>query len=276
MKQKLKEIFNIKRISLLIIPEGPLRKAVTLKLSVIKILLLLLLYTAVIAFGSFYFLSFTPFGELLLPKKSLTSEDMILIEELNEKIIFLTTELSSLKTSNERLKNAILKGDSSLADTLPVQNRIKRNKTGGNLLAVIKYLFFAQDEKIGSREDPVFFIQPAASFISRHFNPEKGHMGIDYVLTSGTPVYASASGYVIFADYTIESGYMMIINHPQNYLTIYKHCSSLIKKEREVVNQGELIALSGNSGKISTGPHLHFEIWKDGKPVNPEDFIINN
>ncbi|MCB0750396.1 MAG: M23 family metallopeptidase, partial [Ignavibacteriae bacterium] len=66
----------------------------------------------------------------------------------------------------------------------------------------------------------------------------------------------------------------IIIQHDNGYITIYKHCSQIIKKERDVVVQGELIGLSGNTGKNTTGPHLHFEIWKDGRPINPKEFFI--
>jgi murein DD-endopeptidase MepM/ murein hydrolase activator NlpD len=68
---------------------------------------------------------------------------------------------------------------------------------------------------------------------------------------------------------------MIIIVHPDDYITVYKHCSLLIKKERERVLQGELIALSGNTGEITTGPHLHFEVWKNGKPIDPKEILIN-
>lgn len=94
-------------------------------------------------------------------------------------------------------------------------------------------------------------------------------------MKSGTPVYAAANGYVIFADYTTEDGYMIILDNNNGYITVYKHCSVLLKRARDVVLQGETIALSGNTGEISTGPHLHFEIWKDGKPINPEKILIN-
>jgi lipoprotein NlpD len=80
---------------------------------------------------------------------------------------------------------------------------------------------------------------------------------------------------VVFSDYTFTDGYKIIINHSNDYISIYKHCSSLLKNERDFVLQGELIALSGNSGEISSGPHLHFEVWKNGKPVDPKNVIIN-
>jgi murein DD-endopeptidase MepM/ murein hydrolase activator NlpD len=69
---------------------------------------------------------------------------------------------------------------------------------------------------------------------------------------------------------------MIIIAHPDGYMTVYKHCSVLLKKTRDIVSEGELIALSGNTGELSTGPHLHFEIWKNGKPLDPQNLLLNN
>ena len=111
--------------------------------------------------------------------------------------------------------------------------------------------------------------------MSRNFDPNKGHFGIDYVLKRGTPIHASSGGYVIFSDYTVKDGHMLIISNPNNYITIYKHCSILLKRVRETVSTGEIIALSGNSGLITTGPHLHFEIWKEGRPINPKKIFLN-
>ena len=93
-------------------------------------------------------------------------------------------------------------------------------------------------------------------------------------MKENSPVFASAGGYIVFADYTPNYGYSIIINHQENYVTKYLHCSTLLKKNGDIVRQGELIALSGNSGSESTGPHLHFEIWKDGKPINPSEVLI--
>ena len=100
-------------------------------------------------------------------------------------------------------------------------------------------------------------------------------MGLDFSVKSGAPVYASESGMVIFADFTAGDGYKIIIQHDGGYISVYKHCSVLMKKERDIVSRGELIALSGNSGENTSGAHLHFEIWKDGKPLNPKEILIN-
>ena len=122
---------------------------------------------------------------------------------------------------------------------------------------------------------PLMFQKPVTGFVNQQFNPDRGHLGIDYGTKKGSPVCAAAGGIVLFADYTIDNGYMLIIQHDKDFISIYQHCSTLLKKTRDVVRQGEVIALSGNSGKNTTGPHLHFEIWQNGKPINPEKYLIN-
>lgn len=103
-----------------------------------------------------------------------------------------------------------------------------------------------------------------------------GHYGIDYALKEGSPVYASENGYVLFADFTVDYGNTIIIVHGRGFVTMYKHCKLLMRTEREKVVQGDIIALSGNTGRLTTGPHLHFEVWKDGSVVNPEKYLIIN
>ena len=113
-------------------------------------------------------------------------------------------------------------------------------------------------------------------YISRGFDPDRGHFGIDIVAKVGTPVFASAGGFVVFSGYTNDYGHVLILSHSDGYLSFYKHCSVLLKRDREFVIQGELIAQTGNSGLATTGPHLHFEIWHNGKAVDPETILIKD
>ena len=193
------------------------------------------------------------------------------MEQLNEKIIFLAKELQSLKSANQKLKYAMALGDSTLIDSFKVNpdtlQKLYKTPKEGNILGLfvnfLQYLFNQQDNTI-------FFILPVNGYISRGFDSDRGHYGIDIVVKDGTPVYASAGGFVVFSGFTNNFGHIIILSHSDGYLSIYKHCSVILKKEREFVKQGELIAQSGNSGLATTGPHLHFEIWHNGKPVNPE------
>ncbi len=272
----IKYIKQLKNFSVIFIPEDTSHRARSLKLSFPNVLWIGILYTFIIAVFGFYILSLTGLDYYFLPTYAgMRDKDRQKVEELNEKMTFLVRELEKLKATNDRLKYALFLGDSTLFDSFDEsKDTTKKDKTlpaGGNILEVVNKLLF--DERI--QGESLLFIKPINGFLSRRFDSDKGHMGIDFVVKEETPVYAAAGGYVIFADYTVNDGYMIILNHINGYISVYKHCSSLVKEARENVEQGELIALSGNTGRKTTGPHLHFEIWKNGKPVDPEKFFIN-
>jgi murein DD-endopeptidase MepM/ murein hydrolase activator NlpD len=115
---------------------------------------------------------------------------------------------------------------------------------------------------------------PVIGYVSRRFDDVRKHYGIDYAGRRGTVISAAADGYVVFAGWTYEDGSMMILSHGGGYFTVYKHNQSVLRSANEFVRRGQPIALLGNSGKTSYGPHLHFEVWKDGQPQNPEDYIF--
>ncbi len=128
----------------------------------------------------------------------------------------------------------------------------------------------------GNREPELPFpmLPPVNAFVSQRFDPSRGHFGIDYAGKQGSPVYAAADGEVVFAGWTYDDGNMLLISHGPHYLTVYKHNQSLFKISHSSVRRGEAIGLIGTSGQTSLGPHLHFEIWKDGIPEDPEDYLI--
>ncbi len=201
------------------------------------------------------------------------------VAELQEKVSFLTNRLQEVASTNEKMRYAmqLAEQDSSerkesIYDTLkkPINRKIK---IGGNVFEAFK-LFFQKYFPDTTRNYNLFFQPPVNGIVTQQFNQEKGHFGIDYGSKIGTPVYSTAGGLIVFAEYTIENGNTIIIEHDMDFISIYQHCATLIKRTRDFVKQGELIALSGNSGKNTTGPHLHFELWKNGKPVDPEKFII--
>ena len=116
--------------------------------------------------------------------------------------------------------------------------------------------------------------RPTRGMVSDHVNAEKKHYGTDIAANPNESVLATMDGTVILSTYTAETGYLIGVQHNQDLISIYKHCGSLLKKEGERVKGGEAIALVGNSGTLSTGPHLHFELWYKGHPVNPEKYIV--
>jgi murein DD-endopeptidase MepM/ murein hydrolase activator NlpD len=118
------------------------------------------------------------------------------------------------------------------------------------------------------------FFTPLAGVITSHFNITNSHYGVDVASTNNEAIKATLSGIVILSDWTIETGNILVIQHPANIVSVYKHCSALLVKEGDPVNAGDPIAIAGESGKQQTGPHLHFELWYNSTPVNPEKYIL--
>ena len=114
---------------------------------------------------------------------------------------------------------------------------------------------------------------PVKGPISEGYDIRERHFGVDIVTSNNAPVKAVSEGTVIFAEWTAETGNVIILEHSYGLLSIYKHNSSLTKEQGEKVRKGEVIATSGSTGEFTTGPHLHFELWSEGQPLNPTEFI---
>ncbi|WP_273568670.1 M23 family metallopeptidase [Maribacter halichondriae] len=119
----------------------------------------------------------------------------------------------------------------------------------------------------------VVFFPPVSGIITQNYDADKRHYAVDVVAPKDTPVKAAANGMVIFSEWTSETGYVIILKHKDGLLSAYKHNGSLNKEQGDIVRAGEVIASVGNTGELTTGPHLHFELWDNGTPVNPLDFI---
>lgn len=120
----------------------------------------------------------------------------------------------------------------------------------------------------------LIFYRPTRGMITEKFDADKRHYGTDIAANPGESVLATLDGTVILSTYTAETGYVIEVQHNQDFVSVYKHCSSLLKREGDAVQAGEAIALVGNSGQLTTGPHLHFELWHKGRAVNPEQYIV--
>ncbi len=118
------------------------------------------------------------------------------------------------------------------------------------------------------------FFTPLIGVITSHFDITKNHYGVDVASTNNEAIKATLSGIVVLSDWTVETGNVLVIQHPANIVSVYKHCSALLVKEGDPVNAGDPIAIAGESGKQQTGPHLHFELWYNSTPVNPEKYIL--
>ncbi|WP_298515331.1 M23 family metallopeptidase [uncultured Kordia sp.] len=114
---------------------------------------------------------------------------------------------------------------------------------------------------------------PVKGEVSQKYNAKEKHFAVDVVVPKDTPVKATADGMVIFAEWTAETGYVIIIEHSNNLISVYKHNASLTKQQGDLVRVGEVVAKVGNTGELTTGPHLHFELWSEGYSIDPESFI---
>lgn len=121
--------------------------------------------------------------------------------------------------------------------------------------------------------EQMLFIPPLSGTISEGYMPDKKHYGVDVMAPRNTPIKAIMDGYIITSDWTLETGNTIGVQHSNNVISFYKHNSSLLKKAGDFVKAGEAIAIIGNTGTLSSGPHLHFELWHNGKPIDASKYI---
>ena len=180
-------------------------------------------------------------------KRVLTGD--IKFEEFKEREFKLDTENIEVKLNSKKIKE-----DSLLRNIVDQEDKysLKVNQTTNE-----SFLFFP----------------PVSGQISQRFNPSIKHYAVDIVAKENEPVRSVADGVVIFSEWSIDTGYVIILEHNKGYLSVYKHNESLNNFQGDIVQRGDIIGTVGNTGEYSTGYHLHFELWNNGYPLNPEDFI---
>lgn len=119
-----------------------------------------------------------------------------------------------------------------------------------------------------------FFFTPLKGIVSAQFNSKEQHYGVDIVGPENEAIKAALDGTVILATWSSETGYTITMQHSNNLISVYKHNSVLLKKVGDYIKAGEPIAIIGNSGEQTTGPHLHFELWYNGSAINPQDYMV--
>jgi murein DD-endopeptidase MepM/ murein hydrolase activator NlpD len=226
------------------------------------------------------FIAFTPLREYI-PGYSSTS-----LKKKATELSYKTDSLQNIISVNERYLTSIRKVLSGDVETVNF-NKDSILELAKNDVALIDFTPSKQDSLLRervAREDKynpllnateigVVFFAPVKGAISEGYNPQTKHFAIDVVTVKNAPVKAAANGTVIFAGWTPNTGNVIILKHINNTITAYKHNASLSKNQGDIVKGGEVIATVGNTGELTTGPHLHFELWREGYPVNPQDFI---
>jgi murein DD-endopeptidase MepM/ murein hydrolase activator NlpD len=124
-----------------------------------------------------------------------------------------------------------------------------------------------------TKRTDIIFTSPVKGRITDRYNPKEKHFAIDIALDKDTPVKSIADGTVIFKGFTADTGYVIIIEHINGIISVYKHNSTILKDQGDLVKAGEAVAIAGSTGELSTATHLHFELWEGGYTVNPENYI---
>lgn len=252
------------------------------------IVLGILICLALVGLGAVIF-AFTPLQKIIIASDQQTDREqiMILLQQVDE----LEVQLENLSIYTERIQR-ILKMDAEVEELLPLENEpflldhspiTQRSSEDTLLRERIQMLdrrnpFSARfrSENIsesGKAIEEVNLIKPLDGIISQRFLPELGHFGIDIVAPVNSAIKNISSGTVIWSDWTSEAGNSIAVLHAGGFVSIYKHNSQLLKKVGSFVESGEAIAIIGNTGELTDGPHLHFELWYEGRPLNPLDFF---
>ena len=266
---------------LVILNENTFEERFALKLSRLNVFVLGGLFSVLLIAGTILLIAFTPIKEYIPGYDS---------SKLKRQAAQLTFETDSLKNRLEVLENyasalrPILTGEVTGDPIDSIQDLARRDQIDADKLNATrqdslfrekvesKDRFPLLDEELQNKARVVFFA-PITGTISQSFNAENKHFALDIVAKTGTPVKAVADGTVIFSEWTTETGYVIIIKHANNFISVYKHNGTLLKQQGDQVKSGEAIASVGSTGELTTGPHLHFELWSDGYAVNPTNYI---
>ncbi|MBI4417484.1 MAG: M23 family metallopeptidase [Ignavibacteriales bacterium] len=270
----------------LLVPNDDIAKPKSLRLAFWQVVLLVWGIVGGIVGLVFVLLIYTPLGIWVsIPNPALEIRYTQQLVLLNQKMASLLEEMVQLRSYNVKLRNAL--GENAVAtDSGIVVTGTVRKETDGRARESRRPPSYSITQaasyplQLGAENGINYKISfpaiiPTEGYVTRGFEPQQRHFGLDIAGTIGTPVNAAADGYVVFAGWTVDEGYVLIVSHTDGFLTFYKHNQSLLKGANVFVKRGEPIALLGNSGRMSSGPHLHFEIWKDGTPVDPSAYLLN-
>ena len=275
IKQKLTDKYR-----LVILNEDTFQERFSLKLSVLNVFVLGSLFSILLIVLTTFLIAFTSLREYI-PGYSST--------ELKRQATRLVYESDSLKNELVVLQNftkalrPVLTGEIKAEEMRTVKAPVNNADIDDDKLAASKKdsVFRAEVESKslfsltdgGESKAKVVFFAPLTGSITQKFDAVEKHYAIDVVAKKETPVKSVADGTVIFSEWTSETGYVIMVQHANEYISVYKHNGTLLKQQGDFVKSGEVIASVGSTGELSTGPHLHFELWNNGYPINPLNYI---
>jgi len=276
-KKLKKKLFTKNR--LVILNEDTFEEVFSLRLTLMNVFVWGTLGAVLLILATTYIIAFTPLREYIpgyastklkreATELAIKSDSLKVALEKNE------AYLQSIKrVLTGDLDFAKLSKDSIIADVKPIDLAMQPSEADLQLRREVakedKYNLF---EKAQSKTSIVMFA-PVKGMVTEKYNVKSKHFSTDIAVPNNTPVKAVLAGNVIFAGWTPASGNVIILRHNNGFISVYKHAASLTASQGDVVKTGEAIAIAGSTGDDSTGIHLHFELWKDGYPVDPENFI---
>ena len=281
LKRKIikKKLFTKNR--LVILNEDTFEEIFSLRLTLMNVFVVATIGALLIIFITTYIIAFTPLREYIpgyastqlkkdATELALKSDSLNQALKKNEAYIesikkVLTGDLEYAKFNKDSILAAVSEPVTA-AELQPTKSDLKFRE---EVDREDKYNLF---EKAKPKVTSVLF-PPVKGMITEKFNPKEKHYAVDIALAKNTPIKSIMSGRVIFADWTPNTGNVVIIRHNNGFISVYKHAASVTVSQGDVVKTGEVIALAGSTGQESTGVHLHFELWKDGYPIDPSIFI---
>ena len=278
-KTFLKRIFNDYKV--VVSSEDTFEEKLSFKANKINAFIIMLLYSIILIAFTISIVFFTQLREMV---PGYSSSDLL------NRAIYLTKKTDSLE-QQIALNNKFYK---SIEDVLSgnVDEFVSRNELSidsnlinpdiftisPNLQDSILRQYVENEDKFNLTNNELvienkMFFSPIKGEITQSFNFNENHFAIDIAADIGTPVKSVLDGKIIFSEWSLETGYVVVIDHGENIISVYKHNSKTLKEQNDFVQAGEVIAYSGNQGNLSSGPHLHFELWKNGIPIDPEPLL---
>jgi len=267
IKNYIKEL-KTKKYHITIYSNDPKEPTRNINFSKKNLIIYIGIFSVIVILISLFFSSLYPIKNFF--KVRTNNEKLV---EIESKIKRISSEMLVLQEYNNILKYA-------LGDTIS-KNSITSNSVDSilNSISDIEMTTTNKQSNNNTLNDDnsldIPFSLPISNFlVSQEFDDEENHFGVDFAGKTGDPIFAPADGVVVFSNYTTDYGNTMILVHGNKFLTKYKHNLCNLKSVGSYVHRGEIIALLGNTGKLSSSPHLHFEIWKNGVPKNPFKYLL--
>lgn len=262
-----------------IMKDSSFEEKLSVKLTRINVIAFVATLVFLCFFSTMLLIAYTPLSEYVPGKSSIEVQKSLI--ELNIKSDSLEAILVNRSIYLENI-NKIINGEElvtpeNYAEITNTQIPISFEKSKEDSLFRVKVE--AEDKSsIYKKDNPsnnttLMFFTPLTGLISDGYNNKTKHFGIDLVAKEKSRISSVLEGTVIISHWAYETGYVIGVQHKNDYLSFYKHNSVLLKSVGDYVNAGDHIAIIGNSGELSSGPHLHFELWHKGTPVNPENYI---